>query len=57
MTDYTQQFNDFCQAMADEMNSKNPLGFQVTVRDVKAMPEAVNAFMATLELAGIIAKV
>lgn len=53
--DYTREFAEFCQAMADSMN-QNQECKPVTVNEVKSMPEAIDAFLCTLELANLAAK-
>lgn len=53
--DNTQAFTTFCQAMADDMNEqgmKYADKADYTAEDVKAIPEAVSAYMLTLEIAG-----
>ena len=50
--DRTQEFTDFCQAMADSMNENQECN-PVTVDEVKAMPEAIDAFLCTLELVNL----
>ena len=54
-TDNTKAFTVFCQAMADDMNKAGEMTCDkanYTAEDVKAMPEAVSAFLLTLEIAG-----
>lgn len=53
--DYTKEFTEFCRAMADEMN-KNQECKPVTVNQVKAMPEAIDAFICQMELSKVVAK-
>lgn len=50
--DKTQEFTDFCTAMADAMNENQECN-PVTVDDVKAMPEAVDAFVCTLAIVDV----
>ena len=52
--DKTEAFTIFCQAMADDMNTegmKHADKADYTAEDIKAIPEAVSAFMLTLEIA------
>jgi hypothetical protein len=54
--DHTKAFTIFCRAMAENMNAQSERladgRMDYTANDIKVMPEAISAYMLTLEIAG-----